>query len=104
MWEGVGICSYLLISFWFTRVQATKSALQAIIMNRIGDWAFLLALFAYICLSGSLELTSLISLAPYFDPALITVLALGFLVGGMAKSAQIGLVVGPDAKGVPWMA
>jgi len=51
----------------------------------------MIALFAYFCLSGSLEFSTLNSLAPYFEPALITVLALGFLVGGFAKSAQLGL-------------
>lgn len=91
----MGVCSYLLISFWFSRIQATKSALQAIIINRIGDWALMIALFAYFCLSGSLEFSTLNSLAPYFEPALITVLALGFLVGGFAKSAQLGLQEGP---------
>src|ERR1043165_4278987 len=90
-WEGVGITSYLLISFWFTRVQATKSALQAILVNRVGDWAFLIGLFGLFWLFGSLEYSTLFSIAPMIHEALFTLIALGLLVGAMAKSAQIGL-------------
>ena len=43
-WEGVGLCSYLLINFWFTRVQANKAALKALFMNRVGDIAYILGL------------------------------------------------------------
>ena len=41
-WEGVGLCSYLLINFWYTRLQANKAAMKAMIINRIGDWGFAL--------------------------------------------------------------
>jgi len=44
-WEGVGICSYLLINFWFTRLEANKSAMLAILMNRIGDWGFSIGIY-----------------------------------------------------------
>jgi NADH-ubiquinone oxidoreductase chain 5 len=90
-WEGVGVTSYLLISFWFTRVQATKSALQAILVNRVGDWAFLIGLFGLFWLFGTLEYSTLFSIAPMIHEALFTLVALGLLVGAMAKSAQIGL-------------
>jgi len=43
-WEGVGLCSYLLINFWFTRIQANKAAIKAMILNRIGDFSLLLAI------------------------------------------------------------
>src|SRR5262249_42723828 len=79
------------ISFWFTRVQATKSALQAILVNRVGDWAFLIGLFGLFWLFGSLEYSTLFSIAPMIHEALFTLIALGLLVGAMAKSAQIGL-------------
>jgi NADH-ubiquinone oxidoreductase chain 5 len=90
-WEGVGVTSYLLISFWYTRVQATKSALQAILVNRVGDWAFLIGLFGLFWLFGTLEYSTLFSIAPMIHEALFTLIALGLLVGAMAKSAQIGL-------------
>src|SRR3546814_8970246 len=44
-WEGVGLCSYLLINFWFTRIQANKAAIKAMIINRIGDFALAIAIF-----------------------------------------------------------
>src|ERR1044072_8818330 len=90
-WEGVGVTSYLLISFWYTRVQATKSALQAILVNRVGDWAFLIGLFGLFWLFGTLEYSTLFSIAPMIHEALFTLIALGLLIGAMAKSAQIGL-------------
>ena len=54
-WEGVGLCSYLLISFWFTRLQANKSAIKAIIMNKIGDFGIALAIFSIFATFGSVE-------------------------------------------------
>jgi formate hydrogenlyase subunit 3/multisubunit Na+/H+ antiporter MnhD subunit len=72
-------------------VQATKSALQAILVNRVGDWAFLIGLFGLFWLFGTLEYSTLFSIAPMIHEALFTLIALGLLVGAMAKSAQIGL-------------
>lgn len=48
-WEGVGLCSYLLINFWFTRIQANKAAIKAMLMNRIGDFSLLIGIFFNFC-------------------------------------------------------
>jgi NADH-ubiquinone oxidoreductase chain 5 len=90
-WEGVGVCSYLLISFWFTRIAATKSAIQAIVTNKVGDWGMSIALFAIIFVFGNLDFSNLFSLAPYINTDILTFISLCILIGVMAKSAQLGL-------------
>jgi len=90
-WEAVGICSYLLINFWYTRIQANKSALQAIIMNRIGDWAFSIGLFAILWVFGNLDYATVYSLAPYLNESLIAFIGICLLGAAMGKSAQIPL-------------
>jgi len=65
--------------------------LQAILVNRVGDWAFLIGLFGLFWLFGTLEYSTLFSIAPMIHEALFTLIALGLLIGAMAKSAQIGL-------------
>lgn len=60
-------------------------------VNRVGDWAFLIGLFGLFWLFGTLEYSTLFSIAPMIHEALFTLIALGLLVGAMAKSAQIGL-------------
>jgi NADH-ubiquinone oxidoreductase chain 5 len=90
-WEGVGVCSYLLISFWFTRIAATKSAIQAIVTNKVGDWGMSIALFAIIFVFGNLDFSNLFSLAPYINTDILTFICLCILIGVMAKSAQLGL-------------
>jgi NADH-ubiquinone oxidoreductase chain 5 len=92
-WECVGITSYLLISFWYTRVQATKSAIQAIVMNRIGDWGLLIGLFGLFWLAGALDYSATFSITSIAHSDLVTMIGLGFLIGAMGKSAQIGLHV-----------
>jgi NADH-ubiquinone oxidoreductase chain 5 len=87
----VGICSYLLINFWFRRLQANKAAIQAIIINRIGDWGFSLGLFSMFLIFGNLDFTTTMTLAPSIDSNLLNILTLFLLIGAMAKSAQIGL-------------
>ena len=89
-WEGVGICSYLLISFWFRRLQATKAAIEAIIMNRIGDWGFSIALFIIFFLFGNIDFYTVFSLAPIVNSEIITLIMLAFLLAAMGKSAQFG--------------
>jgi NADH-quinone oxidoreductase subunit L len=64
-WEGVGLSSFLLINFWFTRIQANKAAMKAMIVNRVGDFFILCALFAIHYLCGSLEYDIVFSTAPY---------------------------------------
>ena len=90
-WEGIGIVSYLLISYFYTRIQATKAALLALTMNRLGDMGLSIGFFALFALFGSLEYSSIFSLAPYFNESAITIIALLLFSGSVAKSAQIPL-------------
>jgi proton-translocating NADH-quinone oxidoreductase chain L len=123
-WEGVGLCSYLLISFWYTRIQANKAALKAILMNRIGDFAFLLAICTIFLTYRTIDFKVL----PYivntnysnFDTVLtenilhdyvnilgyninvIDFICFFLFMGAVGKSAQIGLHTWlPDAMEGP---
>jgi NADH-ubiquinone oxidoreductase chain 5 len=87
----VGICSYLLINFWFRRLQANKAAIQAIIMNRIGDWGFSIALFLMFGLFGNIDYYTVFSLVQGLNSEIITLIMLAFLLAAMGKSAQFGL-------------
>lgn len=91
MWEGVGIVSYLLIGFWFTRIQAVNSALQAIVVNRVGDWALSIGLFALLWAMGDLSFSSVLALAPNLNESVTTIVCLCFLGAAMGKSSQLGL-------------
>nr|QCQ68451.1 NADH dehydrogenase subunit 5 [Synchytrium endobioticum]QCQ68470.1 NADH dehydrogenase subunit 5 [Synchytrium endobioticum]QCQ68489.1 NADH dehydrogenase subunit 5 [Synchytrium endobioticum]QCQ68508.1 NADH dehydrogenase subunit 5 [Synchytrium endobioticum]QCQ68527.1 NADH dehydrogenase subunit 5 [Synchytrium endobioticum] len=90
-WEGVGLASYLLINFWFTRIAANMAALKAFLMNRIGDWALSLGLLLTIALTADLSFATIFSLASYLNTDLILILAVLLLIGASAKSAQLGL-------------
>ena len=90
-WEGIGIVSYLLINFWFTRLQANKAAILALTMNRVGDMGLSIGFFALFALFGSIDYTTVFSLAPFMNETAITIIALLLLTGAMAKSAQIPL-------------
>ncbi len=90
-WEGIGIVSYLLINFWFTRIQANKAAILALTMNRVGDMGLSIGFFAIIALFGSLDYSTIFSLAPFMNETAITIIALLLLSGAMAKSSQIPL-------------
>lgn len=90
-WEGIGIVSYLLISYFFTRIQATKAALLALTMNRVGDMGMSIGFFAMFILFGSLDYSTIFSLAPYMNENAITIIALLLFSGAMAKSAQVPL-------------
>jgi NADH-ubiquinone oxidoreductase chain 5 len=92
-WEGVGVCSYLLVCFWFTRIAANQSALSAFLTNRVGDCFFMVGMFAIIWSFGNLEYTTVFSLAPYMNENIITIIGICLLVGAMAKSSQVGLHV-----------
>lgn len=63
-WEGVGLCSYLLISFWYTRVKATKAALKAVLVNRVADVFIVLGLGAVFAVFQTLSLDGVFALAP----------------------------------------
>lgn len=90
-WEGIGIVSYLLINFWFTRIQANKAAILALTMNRVGDMGLSIGFFAIFALTGSLDYSTVFSVAPLLNENAITIIGLLLLSGALAKSAQIPL-------------
>nr|YP_010977158.1 NADH dehydrogenase subunit 5 [Daedalea dickinsii]WNZ34363.1 NADH dehydrogenase subunit 5 [Daedalea dickinsii] len=90
-WEGIGVVSYLLINFWFTRLQANKAAILAFTMNRVGDMGLSIGFFALFALFGSIDYATVFTLAPYMNETAITIIGLLLLTGAMAKSAQIPL-------------
>src|ERR1035437_3772892 len=105
-WEGVGLCSYLLIGFYFTEKFATDAGNKAFIVNRIGDFGFSLAIFLIAIHFGSLDFGSVFSQAKELpietSPGWIAAIALLLLVGATGKSAQIPLYVWlPDAMAGP---
>jgi len=111
-WEGVGLSSYLLINFWFTRIQANKSAIKAMLVNRVGDFFILLALFAIYFVFNSLDYDVVFSLVPLMTTYQITIgnflfsaidlICLFLFLGAMGKSAQLGLHTWlPDAMEGP---
>ena len=103
-WEGVGLCSYLLIGFWFDRPAASKAGLKAFLVNRVGDAAFIVAILILLSTVGSAGLAA-INAAPaagLLSPGLVTLVAILFFVGATGKSAQIPLYVWlPDAMEGP---
>jgi len=92
-WEGVGICSYLLVSFWFTRIAANQSSMSAFLMNRVGDCLLTVGIFATLWSFGNIDYTTVFSLAPFMNENIITIIGICLLIGAMAKSSQIGLHV-----------
>jgi NADH-quinone oxidoreductase subunit L len=106
-WEGVGLASYLLIGFWFTKDSAASAGKKAFIVNRIGDFGFLIGLFLIIQHFGSLNFTEVFNkvrpIAPETGGAgLLTAIGILLMVGACGKSAQIPLYVWlPDAMEGP---
>src|ERR1700748_2676192 len=101
-WEGVGLCSYLLIGFYFVKKSATTAGNKAFIVNRIGDFGFSLAMFLIVINFGTLNFTDVFAAAPGKPTAILTAIALLLLVGATGKSAQIPLYVWlPDAMEGP---
>lgn len=106
-WEGVGLCSYLLINFWYTRPQANKSAIKAMVVNRVGDCAFILALPLILLNFGSFNFQTIFSTLgslTWFDYFYsdLDVICLLLFIAAMAKSAQLGLHTWlPDAMEGP---
>ena len=92
-WEGVGVCSYLLVSFWFTRMAANQSSISAFLTNRVGDCLFTIGMFILIWSTGNLDYATIFSLSPYINENIIFIIGLCLLIGAMAKSSQIGLHV-----------
>jgi proton-translocating NADH-quinone oxidoreductase chain L len=111
-WEGVGLCSYLLISFWYTRIQANKSAIKAMVVNRVGDFGLCLGILAIFLIFGSIEYSTVFSAAPFvagstfsmfgLEVEKLTIVCLLLFVGAVGKSAQLGLHTWlPDAMEGP---
>ncbi len=111
-WEGVGLCSYLLVGFWYDRPSACAAAIKAFVVNRVGDFGFALGIFAvYLCF-GSLHFETVFASASEvagntidflgFQVDALTVTCLLLFVGAMGKSAQLGLHTWlPDAMEGP---
>ena len=111
-WEGVGLCSYLLINFWFTRIQANKAAIKAMLVNRVGDFALAFGIFIIYVEFNSVEYSMVFALIPYYETDLFMFLGMKFylldlvgvllFLGAMGKSAQLGLHTWlPDAMEGP---
>ena len=92
-WEGVGVCSYLLVSFWFTRIAANQSSISAFLTNRVGDCFLTIGMFAIIWSFGNIDYSTVFSITPLINNNVITLIGICLLIGAMAKSSQIGLHV-----------
>lgn len=111
-WEGVGLCSYLLINFWFTRIQANKAAIKAMIVNRIGDFNLVLSILILFVNFKSLDYSSVAILIPFFKTQyfiffnfnihMVSLIGFFMFIGAIGKSAQLGLHTWlPDAMEGP---
>lgn len=101
-WEGVGLCSYLLIGFWFRNTAYNNAARKAFVMNRIGDLGFLLGIILIFITFGSITYGEVFDKAGTVSPAIVTSIALLLFIGAMGKSAQIPLYTWlPDAMAGP---
>jgi NADH-ubiquinone oxidoreductase chain 5 len=111
-WEGVGLCSYLLINFWYTRIQANKAAIKAMIVNRIGDFSLLMGVFLIFINYKALDYATVAVLTPFFkdkminflnlDIHLLSAIGVFLFIGAVGKSAQLGLHTWlPDAMEGP---
>ncbi|MBT6314852.1 MAG: NADH-quinone oxidoreductase subunit L, partial [Alphaproteobacteria bacterium] len=97
-WEGVGVCSYLLIGFWFDRPAANAAAMKAFIVNRVGDFGFALGIFGIFLLFETVSFGSIFSAVPQYTEArlqflgmdlpALEILCLLLFIGAMGKSAQ----------------
>src|SRR5690554_5033661 len=111
-WEGVGLASYLLIGFWFKKPSANAAAIKAFVVNRIGDFGFMLGMFGTFLVFGTLSIPEILEAAPGMAGSSITflgmrldtmtILCLLLFIGAMGKSAQLGLHTWlPDAMEGP---
>jgi len=92
-WEGVGVCSYLLVAFWYSRIAANQSSLSAFLTNRVGDCFLTVGMFAILWAFGNLDYATVFSLAPYMNENVVTIIGICLVIGAMAKSSQVGLHV-----------
>nr|YP_009511909.1 NADH dehydrogenase subunit 5 [Gracilariopsis longissima]AXI97836.1 NADH dehydrogenase subunit 5 [Gracilariopsis longissima]UAD89938.1 NADH dehydrogenase subunit 5 [Gracilariopsis longissima] len=111
-WEGVGLASYLLINFWFTRLAANQSAIKALVVNRIGDFGLSLGILTTFYIFQSVDYYTIFSLTPLlsdsflnfggFNVSSITLIGIFLFIGAVGKSAQLGLHTWlPDAMEGP---
>src|SRR5262245_12087659 len=105
-WEGVGLCSYLLIGFWFEKKSASDAGKKAFIVNRIGDWGFILGILLIFVRFGTIDFqqiaSSVSSISPETSFGTVSLITLLLFVGATGKSAQIPLFVWlPDAMEGP---
>lgn len=101
-WEGVGLCSYLLISFWFTEEANAVAGKKAFVTNRIGDFGFMVAIFLTFLTVGSLSYDEVLPAAGSMATSTVTAIAALLFIGAVGKSAQIPLYVWlPDAMAGP---
>jgi NADH-quinone oxidoreductase subunit L len=104
-WEGVGLASYLLIGFYFQKKSAADAGKKAFIVNRIGDFGFLIAMFLLVANFGTLtfaEIAAKLGMDPGWTGGVVTVIALCLLLGAAGKSAQLPLYIWlPDAMEGP---
>ena len=111
-WEGVGLCSYLLINFWFTRIQANKAAIKAMILNRIGDFGLVIGILIVFVEYKAVDYATVFATTPIFtnkvynflsfDFDLISIICFFLFIGAIGKSAQLGLHTWlPDAMEGP---
>lgn len=101
-WEGVGLCSYLLIGFWFKNQAYNDAANKAFIMNRVGDLGMLLGIILIFVNVGSIEYSDVFAGATTIDPSTVTAITILLFIGAMGKSAQLPLYTWlPDAMAGP---
>jgi len=90
-WEGIGILSFLLINFWSTRLQASKAAIQALTINRVGDIFLSIGFFITLWTFTNVDYITVFSLSPYINTTILTIIGILFLIAAAGKSAQFGL-------------
>jgi NADH-quinone oxidoreductase subunit L len=101
-WEGVGLCSYLLIGYYYDRVSAAQAATKAFVVNRIGDAGFLIAIFLVFANFKTLDYTEVFAQASKLDSTTAAAIAICLLIGAVGKSAQLPLYTWlPDAMEGP---
>jgi NADH-quinone oxidoreductase subunit L len=101
-WEGVGLCSYLLIGYYYEKISAGKAATKAFVVNRIGDAGFLIAVFLIFSHFGSLDYSTVFSQASSLSTEMATAITICLLIGAFGKSAQLPLYTWlPDAMEGP---
>ena len=103
-WEGVGLCSYLLIGFWFERPEPAGAAKKAFVMNRIGDWGFMVGMITTFLVFGSMNFVDVFDRVARNPPAqgVLSLICLAFFLGATGKSAQLPLYSWlPDAMEGP---